>query len=246
MDLLEISKGDIIIPNKFIHDELNPRIWIKEGNKYILRQEVKDQLLEIANLFYEYLEIETPYEDIYFLGSMTSYNWTKKSDLDIHILFDFKKINKNVDLVKKYLDSKKTYWNDEHDIKIYNHEVELYSQSIKELNSATSIYSLIQDKWILKPSKVNFKLDTNLLRNKIYKVVSEIESCEDIKDIDLLIDRVTKVKEKIKQMRKAGLEVHGEFSIGNLTFKYLRNNGYLERLNTIKRAAVDQKLSLEL
>ena len=46
-------------------------------------------------------------------------------------------------------------------------------------------------------------------------------------------------------MRKSGLEKGGEFSIENLTFKYLRNNGYIGKLMKIKRDTMDKKLSLE-
>ena len=90
MDLHEISEEEVIIPNKFIQDELNPSIWIKKGKDYIIKPEVRTKLLEIAKEFYEYLEIETPYEDIYFIGSMASYNWTSQSDIDLHLLFDYK------------------------------------------------------------------------------------------------------------------------------------------------------------
>jgi hypothetical protein len=46
-------------------------------------------------------------------------------------------------------------------------------------------------------------------------------------------------------MRKSGLEKGGEFSIENLTFKYLRNNGHIGNLMKLRRDAIDKKLSLE-
>ena len=45
-------------------------------------------------------------------------------------------------------------------------------------------------------------------------------------------------------MRQCGLERGGELSVENLAFKYLRNNGYLERLFDLVRRAYDSSLSL--
>jgi hypothetical protein len=51
--------------------------------------------------------------------------------------------------------------------------------------------------------------------------------------------------EKLKKMRKAGLEEEGEFSIENLAFKLLRNHGYIEKLVNIKTNSLTKELSLE-
>ena len=46
-------------------------------------------------------------------------------------------------------------------------------------------------------------------------------------------------------MRKAGLAQAGEFSVENLTYKTLRNLGYLDRLWNAGVEAEDRDLSLE-
>jgi hypothetical protein len=245
MDLHEISEEEVIIPNKFIQDELNPSIWIKKGKDYIIKPEVRTKLLEIAKEFYEYLEIETPYEDIYFIGSMASYNWTSQSDIDLHLLFDYKKINKNTSLVTKYFDAKKSYWNDNHDIKIFGIDVELSCQEQGAPFYSKAVFSIRNNKWLNFPDKDKFSVDKQALRNKIVTIVNQIEKVEKTKDNEELLSKSRKVKDKIKKMRKSGLEKGGEFSIENLTFKYLRNNGYIGKLMKIKRDTMDKKLSLE-
>ena len=50
--------------------------------------------------------------------------------------------------------------------------------------------------------------------------------------------------DKIRNMRKVGLQQHGEFGCENLVFKLLRNSGALERLKTARNAQHDQELSL--
>ena len=44
--------------------------------------------------------------DILIVGSIASFNWSKYSDIDLHIITDFKAINDNTELVKNYLYSK--------------------------------------------------------------------------------------------------------------------------------------------
>jgi hypothetical protein len=53
------------------------------------------------------------------------------------------------------------------------------------------------------------------------------------------------VKDKITQMRKAGLERGGEWSTENLVFKALRNIGTIDNLATTIRELEDEELSLE-
>lgn len=245
MNILEISKDDIIIPKKFIKNELNFDLWIKEGDSYKLKPEVRKKLLQIANEFYDYLEVDTKCEDIYFIGSMASYNWTNNSDIDLHLVFDYKKINKNVSLIEKYFDIKKKYWNDSHDIKIYGVDVELSCQDKDAIFYSKAVFSIKNNKWLNFPDKEKFSIDKELLKNKIIKVANQIEDLELIKNDEELLSKSKKIKDKIKKMRKSGLEKGGEYSVENLTFKYLRNNGYLSKLFDLKRKAEDEILSLK-
>jgi hypothetical protein len=56
-----------------------------------------------------------------------------------------------------------------------------------------------------------------------------------------LINKVQKLKDKIKKMRQSGLEEGGEYSIENLVFKTLRRNGYLNKLNNIGIESYDKE-----
>lgn len=245
MKLAEISAEEIVIPKRFIKDELNSSIWDKKGKSYELKPDVREKLLEIAEKFYEYLEVDAPYKDIYLVGSMASYNWTQQSDLDLHLLFDFKKVNKNRDLVEKYFDMKKKYWNDNHDITIYGFDVELSCQEEGVAFHSKAVFSIMDDKWISKPDTESFTVDKGALKSKIVGLINRIEKLDRIKDIDKLIAASGKIKDKIKKMRKSGLEKGGEFSIENLAFKYLRNHDYIGKVMKIKKMATDKKLSLE-
>jgi len=58
-------------------------------------------------------------------------------------------------------------------------------------------------------------------------------------------ETIAKIQDKIRSMRKSGLEKYGEYSTENLTFKILRNNGYLDKLYTGKLKNIDKELSLK-
>jgi hypothetical protein len=45
-------------------------------------------------------------------------------------------------------------------------------------------------------------------------------------------------------MRRSGLEKAGEYSVENLTFKALRNNGYIDKIRNYSVSATDKELSL--
>ena len=72
----------------FYKKELNPSFWT--GDKF--DQDIREKLLSIAQDFYKTLSLDIPIADIQLTGSLANYNWTDKSDLDVHILIDFTKI----------------------------------------------------------------------------------------------------------------------------------------------------------
>jgi len=53
------------------------------------------------------------------------------------------------------------------------------------------------------------------------------------------------LKEKIKKMRRAGLDRSGLFSPENLAFKMLRRSGHIEKLFVAYTGAYDASLSLD-
>jgi hypothetical protein len=50
--------------------------------------------------------------------------------------------------------------------------------------------------------------------------------------------------DKLRRLRRNGLDTHGEFGVENLTFKVLRNMGYIERLHDAYLHQQDQQLSI--
>ena len=110
--------------------ELNPKFWQdKKLNKNIFKR-----LMKIAREFLDGLGVELQMEDLRFTGSLANYNWSKYSDIDLHIVVDFSKIDENTELVKSFFDNARMRWNDLHDITIYGAEVEIYVENVGDIH----------------------------------------------------------------------------------------------------------------
>jgi hypothetical protein len=220
--------------SEYINQEiLNPLIF----DKTTIKPKVKNVLIKIAEYFWKELKMPYPYEDIILLGSSANYNWTQYSDIDLHILVDLNKYS-DPDLVKKYFNEAKNNWNKNHKLKINNSSIELYIQDINEPNASQGIYSLLKDKWIELPTYEKVEIPDSEINKKADPYKKEIDGLINNPDLE----KIKKLAQHLKNLRKTGLEKEGEYSIENLAFKELRNSGYIEKLLTLKNKIVDQEL----
>lgn len=230
------------------HNRLNPAIWDSIGGEYQLKQEVRNHLIKIGNDFANTLNLKMDHLiDFVLTGSNANFNWTELSDIDIHLSLNSNEIENCIDCVTDFedcLQAKKSLWNDRHDIKIYGFDVEVYVTSQHEtLVNDSGSYSLLNNKWISKPTFKHITYDSISVQSKVKELASEIDAMinsktNDPEDIQELLDRISK-------MRSAGLSREGEFSVENLTFKALRNNGYIQKIRQYQNNAYDNDLSLE-
>ena len=231
-------------------DELNPKVWENpdEPKDSKMKPKVKNALLKIAEKFSENLSDDLKVEDIILTGSLANYNWSNYSDFDLHLIIDFKQFGKQAELYKELFGLKKQLFNQNHDIKIFGYEVELYAQDSEESHFSTGVYSVKNDKWITSPSKEKSQIDKEIFKTKINSWKEKIENLiknikkDGMKSSEKQIDSL---KEKLKDYRKSGLEKEGEYSYENLVFKYLRRSKLIEKLyNTIVKQT-DKELSVE-
>jgi len=227
-----------------INNSLQPKIWLNKE----LKTNISDKLFEIAAEFFVSLKVSAVLKDVTFTGSLANYNWTKYSDLDLHLLADFSKVDANIDLVREFFNAKTSLWNKTHNIFVKGHEVELYVQDINEEHHSTGVYSIKDNDWIAEPLKTRPKISTDMVRRKIKSFIDMIDRVEDIyddKDYDKAHAEASKLARKIKKFRQSGLEDKGEYSNENLTFKYLRNNEHIKTLYDTKNKSYDKMMSLE-
>ena len=228
-----------------VQPDLNPKIW--EGDKKV-HPGVRAALVDIVEEFLERLELEAEVKDILLTGSIANYNWSKFSDIDLHILMDFAEINENEALVKKFFDAVRSRWNKQHDIHVKGHEVEIYFQDEEEPHTSTGVYSLLKDRWLMKPQKIKPEIDRVTAKKKMRSITKELDKLMSIYDNRLYeesFDMAERVKEKISKMRRSGLEKSGIYSPENLAFKMLRRSGDIERLFDVYTKSYDKVHSLD-
>lgn len=237
-----IDPDQVDLGNLKFNDELNPLIWNGEE----IKPEVRDHLLKIATEFIKSCKLdEYKYKDIVFVGSMANYTYTPQSDIDIHIIVDFKQFKVDDEILGEYFDAKKDLWSENHDIKIKGHVVECYVQNSQEPYTSLGVYSLVKNEWIRKPIKKFITVDEGNIQLKAAAYMNAIDKLEErLKNGEDVVADLQKIKDKIKNMRKNGLYKEGEYSTENLVFKVLRNSGYLEKLINLKNNNMDQNLSL--
>jgi predicted nucleotidyltransferase len=238
-----------IIKSFDAQEELNPKIWSEKDGKYSMDPKVRENLLEIANLFIDFLGVDVLITDIIMIGSLVNYNWSKYSDIDLHIVINYGQFPDNTkDLYVEFFDLKKVVFNDRHDIKIFGYDVECFVQDEVETTFSSGIYSVYYDMWVNEPKKIGTKnIDLNLVKEKAEQWMRVIDGVVDnLKDEtpDTIKSLIKKYKQKLKKFRNCGLEKGGELSVENLVFKLLRRNGYIGKLYDIPTEVVDKKLSM--
>ncbi len=216
-----------------VNKTLNPKLW-QDG---ILDTEVAAKLEDIARAFEDFIGVDLEVIDYTITGSNANYTWTEYSDLDLHLIIP----GTPTDEQRELFNAKKALWSEQHDISIKGLPVECYVQGEDEPHHSTGVYSLSKDQWLVEPKKVKPSIDDAAIEAKKDAILAQIEQALLSRDLA----KLRSVKDKITQMRKAGLERAGEWSVENLVFKILRNLGLIDQITEKIRELEDAELSLE-
>ncbi len=274
VDIFDLSNNDLIsINNNIITEsemekydyytgELNPLVWNGEEK---LNEEVSDTLMEIVYDFVtsinNKLTTELEIDDVILTGSLANLNWNKFSDYDLHIVTDLEKLSDEYDINKLAVDELKNNWNKTHDIKINGYDVETYFQDINEPHTASGMYSILNDEWITKP-EYDEELDKQVesqeneivaifdrYNDQVEKLLDvDIDSLdsEEIEEMQEALDNMNDSFGELRRDEEIGLKSEmGEYSIGNLAFKMLRNAGTIGKLKEVKTTLYDLNYSVD-
>jgi len=221
------------------HEKLNPALW--KGNR--LDPEVWMALNKIGKEWSDFANIpSSAIRDVIITGGNANYNYTKQSDIDLHLVVDKKKI-KCQGLIDDYLQSKKQLWALTHDITVKGQPVELYAQDYRDpFREGQGIYSLKSNKWLQEPTKYTINRTSPEVVRKTKEWMNIIDDLIDSKSDDK--QAFKKLKLRLKGMRSSAIEKGGESAPENLVFKELRNRGYLDKMSKYLRNLEDEDLSL--
>jgi hypothetical protein len=206
------------------HKTLNPKLWTLGAT---LQVGIRELLLTQALEFCTFSGIsQDRIVDIVMTGGNTNYNYTKFSDIDVHILVD------RMDASKDFLFDRKRQWSDmKKDFTIEHYPVEFYIQNDHEhIPEGQGVFSLSSNRWKVLPTHLK---TVDILSDP--KVLLKIEQYTHYIKTHLLRvgtrEEITTFKERLHNMRQAGLERAGEFSFENVLYKELRNRQLVQRLN---------------
>lgn len=219
-----------------------------------LEDKVYKRLLLIVKYFLITIEYKTinsslsknVIKDITLTGSMMGYGYHDESDIDVHFICDFDSVDIDNEILQEMLNNKARMFKDSKDITIYGHKVEFYFQDKNEEHHTEGEYSLIKNDWIKKPNKPKVEIKKQEIK-KIYNHFKEkLEKIQEIDDNAKFIIELNELKDEIKSMRQKSLNTKDEiYSSGNLAFKYMRNIGFIDKINEIKKERLEKILSLE-
>ena len=249
--LTEVEPSEV--PTKTIKysNQLNPKIWNNETKKLI--PIVRYKLLEITKKYLETLkDLDIKFKDIILTGSAANYNYNDQSDLDVHIVVDYDKINQDNDLLLNYFKQIKDNWSNAYKITIHGLPVEMFIQDekSKEVSSA-SRYSLLNDKWVIEPQHETPKYNIEEIKKIAADFLTRFDDIKteykvNKKDIEKPIADIEQMKTDMSDLRKKGLDSElGEFSNENLAYKLLRNLLFFDKVNKFKEDLIHKQLSLK-
>jgi hypothetical protein len=202
------------------HDQLNPKLW--DDNQ--LRPEVKIKLLQIADKFREFIDLDIPVLDIHITGGQVTYHYTDQSDLDLHLIVDYSKIQCDQE-VEELLDTKRLLFKEKFQINIRGIPVEPGTEDINR-PTVSSAWSLKTDSWIREPKNYSGKIDHENVKTQYKywdKLIGSVLEQNDLKSAQ-------KVLKLLRKYRKSGLKHSGEYGVENLVYKSLRNSRVLAKL----------------
>jgi hypothetical protein len=221
------------------HNTLNQTLW----NGFDIKPEVRHKLLEIGSAWAEWAQIpKEAIADMILVGGNANYNYTPKSDIDLHILINLDAIPDCPSYIDQYLKDKKQLWSLTHQIKIYDQPVEVYAQDMNDgFVKNQGVFSLNRDSWLSEPVYKDISLNDPYTLQKVQDYMDQIDNLIN-SNADVSVFKV--LKNKFKDMRSESIKAGGEFSQGNLIFKELRNQGYLDKMSKYIQSRSDEKLSL--
>lgn len=236
-----------------IHDGLSGKIWDKDAT---LKRDVRLELLDIADNFINEIGFDLEVEDIVLCGSICNYNWSYESDIDLHILVDYKGLDDNIELVTAFFKTKKQEWCESHDIRIKGFDVEVYVQDTSEEPKSGGVYSLNTDKWLKKPTKddfSNFDYDNKQVSDVCDEVIDFVqvlqdrfERCDGDKYVSRKVNDYTqRLIDTLITLRRKGLAKNGESSLCNLAYKALRRNSAIDKLFDLNAKSYDAIHSID-
>jgi len=226
---------EFLSPGIEAHPQLNDLLWSDQAQ---LDPMVRSHLIKIANHFKRFVDLDFEVLDLQITGGQTGRYWTEHSDLDLHLITDYRNIDCDQELAELF-DTKRLLYKQQHKIEIRGIPVELYVEDLSE-PAVGGAYSLIRDQWVRPSTEPRGPLDLKRVEQFAGRWQQIMSRAIDSSDLE----QARRVMTVLKDYRRKGLSHSGEYGVANLVFKSLRNSGLVDRLRQQIIDLEDQQLSL--
>lgn len=206
---------------------LEPKVWQYDG---ALQPQVKEQILNKLNKFVESQghTLQSIVNKIYIVGSLTSYQYNKYTDLDIHSFINLQNMlgvfKGNEEELTELIDKnwRKTLNKAEAEtIEGTQHPLEFYFEIPEDLNvsPADGVYDLLNDKWIKEPRTIDIDFDVEKIYPEIINNAKNLakeldinfgELKRNVTDAEMLQEMISFLSEEQKELFKNRLNTKVE------------------------------------
>lgn len=201
---------------------LEPKVWQYDG---AIQPKVKEQILNKLNKFVEAQghTLQSIINKIYIVGSLTSYQYNKYTDLDIHSFINLQNMlgvfKGNEEELTELIDKnwRKTLNKAEAEtIEGTQHPLEFYFEIPEDLDVAPSdgVYDLLNDKWIKEPRTIDIDFDVEKIYPEIINNAKNLakeldinfgELKRNVTDAEMLQEMIDSLSEEQKELFKSKL-----------------------------------------
>lgn len=243
----EIYPSQINLKSFEEKETLNPRIWASDGS---MKKIIRKRLCRVAKDFMDDIDdMEVRIEDICVVGSLAGYNWSKYSDIDLHVMVDFASLKKyaSKEILQQNFDRMKNDWNKKHQILIYGYPVEMYVQDVASQNASDGIYSVKYGKWVKFPEGGNEIQQREMIKKNAAQYLNLIDryskmayECRSKKAAEIIIHEIEKLYDEAISSRREAIAQGGEYAPGNIIFKILRRTDAIQKMKDAKALLYDK------
>ena len=250
---LEVSPNDISLSSFSKKDSLADNIW----DDFSLNSKVRLKLLDIADDFWKFADTNwVDMDGVLLTGSICNFNWSDKSDIDLHIVVDFGEVDERDDFVRRYYNDKKNDWNENHgNLKMFGFPVEIYVEDINDSVKSNGVYDLEKNEWVKKPdsddvedislSKYYIKKKAADIMTDIDDMTDELLSTEDKHIAEEIGESAQKIVDNLKDKRTKSLDKYGENGVWNIIYKVIRRAGYFDKVWDLINDSYDKVNSID-
>lgn len=215
--------------------EFNPKLF--DGDK--VKPEVREKMIMIAQEFERFIGVKIKVQDIVFKGSNANFNYTKNSDIDLHLVAPVKN-----EKDKELIEAKRLVWKKKYaSINILGYPVELMVEEPGKVHSSAAVYSVTRDEWVAKPKYEKPKIDKAAIDQLARKWMSELRAAIRTGSVKQII----KARQAIIGVRTKALDgsYGAEYKTENLAYKRIRDAGIFDTIADIVDRQKQNALSLQ-